>query len=148
MGAVMKRPHTLTGVALLLLLALACAAPARAVDAPKVRVELVSDVAALAPGRAFWLGLRQEIAPGWHTYWINPGDSGEPAQIEWSLPTGFTAGAIAWPYPERIPVGPVMSFGYSREVVLPVPVTPPADLAPGGRVTLRGRASWLVCEKI
>src|SRR4029453_16493025 len=86
--------------------------------------------------------------PGWHTYWINPGDSGEPAQIEWSLPTGFTAGAIAWPYPERIPVGPAMSFGYSREVVLPVPVTPPGGLAPGTPVTLRGRASWLVCEKI
>ncbi len=144
----MKRPHALTGVAVLSLLVLAFADPARAEDAPKVRVELVSDVAALAPGRAFWLGLRQEIAPGWHTYWINPGDSGEPARIEWTLPAGFTAGAIAWPYPQRIPAGPAMTFGYSGEVVLPLPVTPPSNLAPGTRVTLRGRASWLVCEKI
>jgi thiol:disulfide interchange protein/DsbC/DsbD-like thiol-disulfide interchange protein len=148
MGTGMTPANAILRIATLLLIALAFTGPARAEDAPKVRVELVSDVAALAPGRPFWLGLRQEIAPGWHTYWINPGDSGEPAQIEWSLPTGFMAGEIAWPYPERIPVGTAMSFGYSRDVVLPVPVTPPADLARGTRVTLRGRASWLVCEKI
>ena len=88
------------------------------------------------------------IAPGWHTYWINPGDSGEPPRIEWALPAGFAAGDIAWPHPERIPVGPAMSFGYSREVVLPIPDHRARRLAPGARVTLRGRASWLVCEKI
>ena len=48
------------------------------------------------------MALRQEIAPGWHTYWMNPGDSGEPPRIEWALPTGFTAGDIVWPHPERI----------------------------------------------
>ena len=121
------------------------AAPARA-EAPKVAVELVSAQASIAPGQTFWIGLRQQIAPGWHTYWTNPGDSGEPPQIQWTLPAGFTAGAIAWPYPERIPAGLAMTYGYSREVTLPIPVTAPADLQVGGRVTLAGRASWLVCE--
>jgi thiol:disulfide interchange protein/DsbC/DsbD-like thiol-disulfide interchange protein len=114
---------------------------------PKVRVELLSEVRAIAPGESFWIALHQRITPGWHTYWMNPGDSGEPVRVEWTLPSGFTAGDIAWPFPERIPVGPAMTYGYSREVVLPIPVTPPASLAPGARVTLRGRASWLVCEK-
>ena len=116
-------------------------------ETPRVRVELLSEVAAFTPGQTFWVALRQQIAPGWHTYWMNPGDSGEPPRIEWALPSGFTAGEIAWPYPDRIPQGPAMTYGYSREVVLPLPVTPPSALDPGTRVTLRGRASWLVCEK-
>ena len=116
-------------------------------EAPRVRVELVSEVRAIAPGQTFWVALYQRIAPGWHTYWLNPGDSGEPPRIEWALPSGFTAGEITWPFPERIPVGPAMTYGYSGEIVLPIPVTAPAGLAPGAHVTLRGQASWLVCEK-
>ena len=116
-------------------------------EAPRVLVELVSEVGAIAPGQTFWVALYQRIAPGWHTYWLNPGDSGEPPRIEWALPSGFTAGEITWPFPERIPVGPAMTYGYSGEIVLPIPVTAPAGLAPGARVTLRGQASWLVCEK-
>jgi len=114
---------------------------------PLVRVELVSEGQAIAPGEIFWVGLRQQITPGWHTYWLNPGDSGEPPRIEWALPHGFVAGDIRWPHPERIPVGPAMSYGYSDEVVLPIPLTAPSSLVPGARVTLRGQASWVVCEK-
>jgi thiol:disulfide interchange protein len=121
------------------------AAPAPA--APLVRVELLAETQSIGAGRTFWVALRQEITPGWHTYWMNPGDSGEPPRIEWTLPAGFTAGEIQWPPPERIAEGPAMSYGYSREVVLPIAVTAPQGLAPGGRVTLRGQASWIVCEK-
>jgi DsbC/DsbD-like thiol-disulfide interchange protein len=115
----------------------AASAPA----SPLVRVELLSEGQSIAPGETFWLGLRQQITPGWHTYWINPGDSGEPPRVEWALPSGFTTGEIRWPHPERIPVGPAMSYGYSNEVVLPIPVTPPKDLTPGAHVTLRGQ--WI-----
>ena len=114
----------------------------------KVTVELLSEVGAIAPGETFWVALHQRIAPGWHTYWMNPGDSGEPLKIDWALPPGFTAGDIVWPHPERIPVGPAMTYGYSHEVVLLIPVTPPPTLSPGARVTLGGHASWLVCEEI
>jgi thiol:disulfide interchange protein len=114
---------------------------------PRVTVELVSESDAIAPGKAFWIGLRQTIAPGWHTYWSNPGDSGESPQIDWALPAGFAAAEISWPNPERIRLGPAMSYGYSNEVTLPIQVTAPANLQPGTRVTLSGRASWLVCEK-
>jgi thiol:disulfide interchange protein len=116
-------------------------------EGPRVRVELVSEVGAIAPGQTFWVALYQSIAPGWHTYWVNPGDSGEPPRVEWALPPGFTAGDFAWPFPEKIPVGPAMTYGYSHEVVLPIAITPPPGLTPGTRVTLRGQASWLACEK-
>ena len=114
---------------------------------PLVRVELLGAVRTIAPGDTFWVALRQRITPGWHTYWTNPGDSGETPRLEWALPGGFTAGEIQWPHPERLRVGPAMSYGYTDEVVLPVAITAPAGLTPGARVTLRGQASWVVCEK-
>ena len=115
--------------------------------APLVRVDLLSEQAGLTAGGEVWIGIRQRIAPGWHTYWTNPGDSGEPMTMEWTLPPGFAAGPIVWPHPERIPVGPAMSHGYTGEVVLLARLTAPPDLAPGRPVTIGGRAAWLVCEK-
>jgi thiol:disulfide interchange protein len=134
-------------VVLLLVVALTAALATTVDAAPLVRVELLSETRSVEPGATFWVGLRQQITPGWHTYWSNPGDSGEPPRLEWTLPDGFVAGEIHWPHPERIPVGPAMSYGYSNEVVLPVPVTAPRDLAPGAPVMLRAQASWVVCEK-
>jgi thiol:disulfide interchange protein DsbD len=46
-----------------------------------------------------------------------------------------------------MPVGPLMSYGYTNEVVLLTRLTPPAGLPTGVPVTLRGHAAWLVCEK-
>src|SRR5215470_16506933 len=139
---------TLAALACVFLLLGASRPSMDASESPRVQVELLSEVAAVVPGQPFWVALRQRIAPGWHTYWMNPGDSGEPPRIEWALPSGFTAGEFAWPPPERIAVGPAMTYGYSKGVVLPVPVTAPHDLKPGARLTLRGQASWIVCEKI
>src|SRR6266545_4179209 len=76
------------------------AAPAPA--SPLVPVELLAETQSIGAGRTFWVALHQEIAPGWHTYWMNPGDSGEPPRIEWTLPAGFTAGEIQWPPPPRL----------------------------------------------
>ena len=113
----------------------------------KVDVELIANMASIVPGKNFEVGLKQKITPKWHTYWKNPGDSGEPTRIEWQLPPGFSASEIAWPVPEAIPVGPLTNYGYSDEVLLPVVITPPETLAVPS-VTLTGRASWLVCEEI
>ncbi len=116
-------------------------------EEPRVRIELVSEVQSVRPGIPFWVALRQTIAPGWHTYWKNPGDSGEPTTLAWTLPPGATAGEIAWPPPERLRTGPAMSYGYAGEVLLPVQITPPVTLLPGESVRLVVAAAWLVCEK-
>src|SRR6266699_3548032 len=73
--------------------------------AQKVDPRLVAEVTAVRAGEPFWVALHQKITSGWHTYWRNPGDSGEPVTLAWSLPPGFVADDIAWPVPERIPVG-------------------------------------------
>jgi len=140
-------------LALTLVLALVAdvATPMSAAETPSplVRAELLSETASIRPGETFWVALRQQITPGWHTYWgVNPGDAGEPTRIEWTLPAGVTAGEIAWPYPSRFPVGIAMSYGYENGVVLPIPMTVSGAVAPGTTLALRGQVSWLVCAKI
>lgn len=114
---------------------------------PKVQADLIAPVDAITPGKPFTVGLRQRITPHWHTYWKNPGDSGEPTTITWSLPEGFSASDIRWPVPGAIPVGPLMNYGYSDAVLLPVTITPPAGFD-AKSVEIKAHAEWLVCERI
>ena len=145
-----RGPHRLKRLALLLLTLLclsfrAIAAPG-VVETPHVRVSLVSDQASIEPGQTFRVALHFDIIEGWHTYWKNAGDSGNPPTIQWTLPTGFEASAIHWPYPERLPVGPLMNYGYSNESWLLVQMTA-RDTLPPDAVTLNARADWLVCKE-
>jgi thiol:disulfide interchange protein DsbD len=117
-------------------------------DGPHATVTLVSETKTIAPGQKLHLALRQEIEAGWHTYWVNPGDSGLPTTVDWALPSGFNANAIEWPAPKRIPYGPLVSYGYEHEVFLPVTIDVPAKLDAGTPVTLSGHASWLVCADV
>ncbi|HXT80761.1 MAG TPA: protein-disulfide reductase DsbD domain-containing protein [Acetobacteraceae bacterium] len=116
------------------------------VSSKRATATLVSDTDAVAPGHTFRVGLRLQLAPGWHTYWKNPGDAGAPPQLSLTLPDGAKAGPIDWPTPQRIAEGPVMTYAYTNQVLLPVTVTPAAGQA--GPVTIRAHASWLVCKDI
>jgi thiol:disulfide interchange protein DsbD len=111
-----------------------------------VAVSLIAETRSIVPGRPFHVALRQQIEAGWHTYWLNPGDSGLPTQIEWSLPGDFKAGPILWPQPERIAYGPVVDYGYYNDVLLPVDIDVPSTLSPGTNVVIAAHATWLVCS--
>jgi DsbC/DsbD-like thiol-disulfide interchange protein/cytochrome c biogenesis protein CcdA len=113
-----------------------------------VAVSLVGETTNVVAGRPFQVALRQEIQPGWHTYWSNPGDSGLPTTINWSLPKGFAAAPVLWPTPERFKAGPVVSYGYEGEVLLPISVDVPSALRPDSTVTLSAHVSWLACSDI
>jgi len=126
------------------------AAPAAAqpVNTGHLTAELVAERQAIAPGETLHVALRQDIQKGWHTYWRNAGDSGEPTRIAWTLPPGWKAGDIVWPAPSRQPTGPLMNYGYAGEVLLPVALTAPTNALPGQTITLKAAASFLVCEEI
>ncbi len=132
---------------LILLLAVASAPAWAAESAPvqsaRLTATLISDTDAVEAGHAFQLGLRLRMAPGWHTYWHNPGDAGSPPEVALTLPQGTSAGPIQWPAPQRLPEGPVMTFAYTGEVVLPITVTPGQ-----GAQAITAKADWLVCERI
>jgi DsbC/DsbD-like thiol-disulfide interchange protein len=119
---------------------------ASTVKTPQAEAELVAERDAIVPGEPITIALRLKAIPGWHTYWRNPGDSGEPTRIEWQLQAGFSAGEIEWPVPVRIPVGPLMNYGYKGETLLLTRLASPPGLAAGKPVTLRAKAYWLVCE--
>jgi thiol:disulfide interchange protein DsbD len=117
------------------------------VDTGHLTAELVAQTDGVAPGQTVWLGVRQKIQKGWHTYWRNPGDAGEPMKLGWTLPAGWRAGEVVWPAPRRLPVGPLMDYGYEGEVLLPVPVTAPASARPGEQAQVKVAASFLVCAE-
>ena len=113
-----------------------------------VKLELVSEQNAIVPGKELWLGLQFDLQDGWHTYWINPGDSGEAPRIEWQLPAGFEAGAIQWPYPERLATPPFADYGYEHQVVLMIPVRTPAELKDGQTQKVAALVRYLVCRDV
>ena len=125
--------------------------PGPVVTTPQVRAELLAYAPdGVGPGKKVWLGLQLAHQPQWHTYWKNPGDSGLPTTLQWTLPAGLAAGDIAWPLPHKIPIGNLANYGYEGTVLLPVPLTLGADFKPlalANEIEVRLQASWLVCRR-
>jgi thiol:disulfide interchange protein/DsbC/DsbD-like thiol-disulfide interchange protein len=124
------------------------AGPSAVVVTDQVHAELVAQASdGVGPGKPLWLGLQIEHQPHWHTYWKNPGDSGLPTTLTWQLPAGITAGDIAWPTPMKLPVGPLMNYGYEGKLLLPVPVAVSPAFS-GNSVEVKLSAQWLVCSEV
>jgi Thiol:disulfide interchange protein len=117
------------------------------VEQPHVKAELIAETTAIRPGLPFWVAIRFELEEHWHTYWRNPGDSGQPTSVKWKLPPGFKADDIQWPIPKRIEVSGLVGYGYEKEVMHMVRITPPDELPVGKPVTLTGKVRWLVCKE-
>ena len=147
----MTRPHLAHALKLFAVFAAAWACLAGApgtAAAAHVQATLVADETAVAPGGVVHVALRQVIEPGWHTYWRNPGDSGQATTLAWTLPTGWSAGDIIWAPPKKLPLPPLMDYGYEGGVLLPVSITAPKEAVVGQSVTLKARADYLVCQQV
>jgi DsbC/DsbD-like thiol-disulfide interchange protein len=115
---------------------------------PHSSAELISEVQSIRPGEPFTVALRITLDPGWHSYWLNPGDAGQPAAIDWKIPAGFRAGEIQWPYPRTVEESTVVSYGYEDEVVLLTEILPPRFMTTGQTARFAAEARWLVCDNI
>jgi DsbC/DsbD-like thiol-disulfide interchange protein len=157
---------------LTVLLATGAAAVAEPVQAKHARLELLAEQNAVAPGADLLLGIRFVLEPGWHIYWVNPGDSGQPPVLTWQLPTGFSASETRWPRPERMQSSPQLAdYGYHDDVLLMVAVhappqigntkpgnTKPGNAKPGnvqpgagagdGGVGFAVDVKWLICREV
>src|SRR5690606_21988590 len=136
------------------LVALCLSAPLQALAAPsraqtdQVEVQIIAERSVVQPGSTVWIGLEQTIIPHWHTYWLNPGDSGTPTRIDWTLPAGASAGPIQWPLPGRYKQGSLTNYGYSGKTMLLSSIRIPDDAKPNSDFPIRAKVSWLVCEEI
>ena len=124
-------------------------APAQVHAATGLTLELVADADAVVPGRPLAVGLVLRPAAGFHTYWRQPGLVGLTPSVEWSWPSGISAGEMLWPEPQR---GMMATYGVwclKRDVCLVTPVTVPTTLDPATvpAVTLKAKVTWMACSR-
>jgi len=120
---------------------------ASSADAAHLHVQLVFPQTQLSAAAKNEAGLYFKLEPGWHVYWQNAGDSGEPPHIRWTLPAGITAAPLQFPAPKRLPLGPLMDFGYENEILFPFSVDVAKGAKPGAAV-LHAKVDWLVCREV
>jgi len=126
----------------------AAAEPSAVVQTPQVRAQLWAHAPqGVIAGKTFWLGLELEHQAHWHTYWRNPGDSGLPTQLRWTLPAGLSAQELQWPLPKKIAIGSLTNYGYENKVLLVVPIRVAADFKATAPLKLQLKAQWLVCRQ-
>jgi len=118
------------------------------VDTGKVEASLLSSHYTVAPGQVFQIALKTELDDHWHTYWRNPGDSGEPVQISWTVPDIVTAAEITWPLPDTIPTGPIINYGFEDAPLFPVDFTVADDAPIGSVIEIEAAVYYLVCKDI
>jgi thiol:disulfide interchange protein DsbD len=107
---------------------------------------LLADTAA-KPGDTVTAGILLEMDPGWHTFWQNPGWSGQPTEVEWQLPPGIKVGPLQWPAPEKIPDKDFTTYVYEHEAMVLVPLQLGADLKPGP-IELKANLNWQECQSV
>ena len=112
------------------------------------RARLVLSHEAARPGDTIVAGVELTMDAGWHTYWSNPGESGQATEIHWNLPAGLSAGEILWPVPEKF-VSPdelkLTTYVFHDRAVLFVPLTISSNASNGER-DLSALVKWLECE--
>jgi thiol:disulfide interchange protein DsbD len=125
---------------------MAAAAAGPSADVSHLHVQLVMPHPTLVAGGSTDVGIYFKLEPGWHVYWKNVGDSGMPPKVRWSLPDGVTASDFQFPAPKRLPLGPLMDFGYEDEVLFPLTVSVDRSVK-AGPVALKAKVDWLVCRE-
>ena len=141
------RHSRLIPVILFIAAGLPAMAASNSADVAHLHVQLVVPAGQLNPGEGVHAGVYFKLEPGWHIYWKNPGDSGEPPHIHWTLPAGITADPLQFPAPKRLPLGPLMDFGYEDEVLFPLDLLVSSNARPGV-ATLHAKVDWLVCREV
>ena len=130
-----------------LLLVLAVILMPGVVQARGIDPELVAESPAPSGGGEVELAILMHTKPGWHGYWLNPGDAGLPMKVEWKLPAGWSAGALRYPVPTRLTIAGLMNYVYEQDYAVLVRLKAPPRAS--GAVPIRATANWLACtEKV
>lgn len=123
------------------------AAQSPPVQQPHLEARLLSEYQTLQPGQRFSMAVQLQPDEGWHTYWINPGDSGLATSIRWNLPEGLEAAGIQWPVPQLLRVGHLANYGFEGSTHLLTDLILGDDVGPGS-IEISAQVDWLVCKEI
>lgn len=110
----------------------------------RARASWLAESGRVEAGQSIRTAVRLAIEPGWHTYWINPGEAGMSTKAEWKLPPGWTTGDLNHPVPQRFKTGELHGYGHEGTVWFPVELRAPANLK--GPAELRATVTWLACR--
>jgi DsbC/DsbD-like thiol-disulfide interchange protein len=114
---------------------------------PHGTLELLSDASTITAGHEFTVGLQFKMERGWHIYWVNPGDSGEPPHVTWQLPKGLTAGNVMWPAPQKMGASTIVNYVYDGDVLLMVPIRAGVDYSASAADKLEATVKFLICSE-
>jgi len=123
-------------------------ARASATSIPHGTVDLIAESQWIAPGNQTYIGLNFQLEKGWHIYWVNPGDSGQPPRVEWHIPAGLSAGELEWPAPRRLGTSTIVDFGYDNAVMLLVALRASSTFPANQAAQIGAELKVLVCREI
>jgi DsbC/DsbD-like thiol-disulfide interchange protein len=129
------------------LLLIDIATPAQPAHIPHGTLELLSDTSAISAGHEYTVGLQFKMERGWHIYWVNPGDSGEPPHVTWQLPKGLVAGDILWPAPRKMGASTIVNYVYDGDVLLMAPIRAGVDYSASAADKLEATVKFLICSE-
>ncbi|MGZ3298952.1 MAG: protein-disulfide reductase DsbD domain-containing protein, partial [Asticcacaulis sp.] len=137
-------------IAALFVAGFACSGGAYATEgkSPHITARLIAQSPTLPAGGDDWVAIDYTPAKGWHTYWLNPGDTGLAPKVSWDLPDGVTAGDVQFQPPVRLPTQSLMSYGYEGRNVLLVKLHNGSHFAAGDKLPLHATVDFLVCADV
>lgn len=112
-----------------------------------VKATLVADTTGVEPGKSFQLAVHFKIDKGWHLYWTNPGDAGQPPTVKWITPEGISIGEAQFPTPFDLSKEGLTIYGYEDEMTLLFDVKV-AETFKGEAVDLKADVKWMVCSDV
>ena len=120
------------------------------VSAPEqyVRASMDAETQRPAPGDIVTVAIVMDPTPGWHDYWVNPGDAGTPLELEWELPAGVTAGAVRAPVPETLIVSGFMNHIYKTKHAFLVDLKVSKGAVIGQNLDIKVNARWSACSDL
>ena len=121
---------------------------AAAGDTGNLRFQVIPEASTIVKNGDLLIGLRQTPAPGWHSYWVNPGDVGLATEITWDLPQGVSVGTVDWPTPERLPYSGGMTYGYTGPATLIVRLHNDSGRKSGSSLPITAHIASLVCDQV
>ena len=115
-------------------------------NATVITTRLVASHREIAAGQPIQIAWEFKLAPHWHIYWQNAGDSGLPPELK---PTTGNPQALqfTWPTPMLISVPPITNYGYEGNITLTTTYIVPEGLAHGLNV-LPFKATFLYCNDV